>query len=61
MTLTYLFLKLRFMDICGKFGANSRTWERLAEKKPYLNNTKNLFLKAFFLEDYLRNVKLYFS
>ncbi len=61
ITLTYLFVKFRFLDICGKFGANSRTWEKLVEKKPYLNITKNLFLKAHFLEDYLRNAKLYFN
>ncbi len=54
-------MKYRLLDICGKFGANSRTWEKLVEKKPYLNITKNLFLKAHFLEDYLRNAKLYFN
>ena len=49
IVLTYMFVKRTLLDICGKFEANSRTWEKLVEKKPYLNNTKNLFLKAHFL------------
>jgi hypothetical protein len=49
------------LDIHGKFRVIYESWHKIKQKKSYLNSIKNLFLKAFFLEDYVKHSKVYFN